>query len=142
MTMVKDSETSFANLLLRVLKDDTTNFACANKTFLISCSIDYYFPLFLLYKENSVLNEIKIDDTVFYNVKFLYVSITKENDTYMILSYDNYYDEKKHISFNEFNDKFPRGTIIKYEDYKKYEEEFYHFKTTFEFEDDCSVKIV
>lgn len=140
--MVKDSETSFANLLLKVLKDDTTNFACANKTFFISCSIDYYFPLFLLYKENLVLNEIKIDDTIFYNVKFLYVSLTKENDTYMMLSYDNYYDEKKHISFNEFTDKFPRGTIIKYEDYKKYEEEFYHFKTTFEFEDDCSVKIV
>ena len=121
--MVKDSETSFANLLLRVLKDDTTKFVCTNKTFFISCSIDYYFPLFLLYKENSVLNEIKIDDTIFYNVKFLYVSITKENDTYMMLSYEHYYDENKHISLNEFNDKFPRGTIIKYEDYKKYEED-------------------
>lgn len=140
--MIKNSETSFANLLLSVLKDNNTNFACANKTFLISCPIDYYLPLFLLYKENSVLNEIKINDTIFYNVKFLYISITKENDTYMMLSYDHYYDEKKHISFNEFNDKFPHGTTINYEDYKKYEEEFYHFKTTFEFEDDCSVKIV
>lgn len=134
--MLVNAELWFHYMLKRVLNDERTNYSLVNKTFLISCPIDYYFPFFLISKEKSVLTKIKIKDTTYYNVHIIQVVDTKENDTYLTLSVEYYYDESKHLSQEEFQEKFTYGTKVNYDDYKKYENEFYHFKTAFEIDED------
>ena len=139
--MLENIEIEFGNLLRELLNDTSTNYSRTDKTFIISCQMKYYFPLFLIYKENFILENVEINDIILYNVKINYVSLTKDNDTYLILNYEYCYDKNKNISYDEFIKKFPRGTIIDYDDYIKYENEFHYFKTKFKLEDSL-IKIV
>ena len=47
--MLVNAELWFHYMLKRVLNDERTNYSLVNKTFLISCPIDYYFPFFFFF---------------------------------------------------------------------------------------------
>lgn len=120
-------------VLGRVFADSSTKSTIANNDILVSCKDEFFFPLHLCYQKNVRLPSFDVmlnTHTTFKDLIIKLVTKTNDGEVYMVLGFKCYHDDTRML-YEEFKEMFPTDSVVTYEDYKKYENEFLFFNYEF-----------
>lgn len=133
---------SLVDVLTDVFEDKNNRYVSRyvkhNKEIMLSCDAKYILPLYLCFKDDTKINicnfTLNGTKTFFKDLHLKLVTHTESNDeAYVVIGFKAFHDESC-ISYKELFKKFPIGSKIDYETYKKYENDFLYWDYDFTYD--------